>query len=248
VVSIEFSFSSTSLLKKKEAPEDTAKNTTKVNNTLLRTIELPKFQDKVNEFFEELSYEAAVHQTPSELLNNLERHIVKCVNKVASTETKNRPDWFSEAEPVLVDLIGRRNQAFKQCVKQLLEENQTKLKEARHQLLREKRRAKQQWQLAYAKKCKKDDFALNPKEAWSVVFKLMEGFQNHHKTKMPKNFKNKNGVEAKCDKDNANILNSPIYSLFNSGTEADPLALEDFPQYKVIPQLESHQATKSHEQ
>jgi hypothetical protein len=97
-------------------------------------------------------------------------------------------------------------------------------------------------------KIQKADFALNPKEAWSMVFKLMEGFQNHHKTKMPKNFKNKNGVEAKCDKDNANILNSPIYSLFNSGTEADPLALEDFPQYKVIPQLESHQATKSHEQ
>jgi len=87
-------------------------------------------------------------------------------------------------------------------------------------------------------KIQKADFALNPKEAWSMVFKLMEGFQNHHKTKMPKNFKNKNGVEAKCDKDNANILNSPIYSLFNSGTEADPLALEDLPQYKVIPELD----------
>ncbi len=31
----------------------------------------------------------------------------------------------------------------------------------------------------------------NPKEGWSMVFKLMEGFQSHHKTFIPKNFKNK---------------------------------------------------------
>ena len=56
------------------------------------------------------------------------------------------------------------------------EENTNKLREARHKLLREKRRAKRKWQYEYAEKCKKRDFILNPKEAWRMVFKLMEGF------------------------------------------------------------------------
>jgi hypothetical protein len=37
-----------------------------------------------------------------------------------------------------MDLIDRRNQAFKAFVKQPSEENQKKLKDARHQLLKEK--------------------------------------------------------------------------------------------------------------
>jgi hypothetical protein len=71
--------------------------------------------------------------------------------------------------------------AFKTFVKQPSEENYQELKEARHQLLREKRKAKRHWQFAAAQKCKKSDFAINLKEAWSMIFKLMEGFQKHHK-------------------------------------------------------------------
>jgi hypothetical protein len=85
-------------------------------------------------------------------------------------------------------LISKRSLAFKNFVKQPFEENGQNLKEARHQLLREKRRAKRHWQFVYAKKCKKSDFAVNPKEAWSMIFKHMEGFQKHHKVYMPKNF------------------------------------------------------------
>ena len=105
------------LLKKKKAHQDTMRTTTKINNTLLRTIELSNFQEKVNKFFEKLPFEAAMHQPLSELLNNLEKHVVQCANKVASTKTRKRPDWFSEAECMLIDLIEKRNQAFKICVK-----------------------------------------------------------------------------------------------------------------------------------
>ena len=77
------------------------------------------------------------------------------------------------------------------------EENHQFLKQTRHALLREKRRAKRQWKFKYANKCKKNDFCLKPKEAWSMVFKLMEGFTKHHLTYRPTNFKYKNGIEAK---------------------------------------------------
>jgi hypothetical protein len=32
----------------------------------------------------------------------------------------------------------------------------------------------------------KHDFCINLKEAWNMVFKLLEGFQNHHKVFIPK--------------------------------------------------------------
>ncbi len=83
----------------------------------------------------------------------------------------------------------------------------------------------------------KSDFAVNPKEAWSMIFKLMEGFQKHHKVYMPKTFKFKNGIEAKCDKDNARILNSHFHSLFYSEVEVDMTVLEELPQYEVKQEL-----------
>jgi hypothetical protein len=142
-----------------------------------------------------------------------------------------------------MDLINERNQAFKTFVKQPSEENHKKLKGARHHLLKEKRKAKRQWQFAYAEKCKKTDFAMNPKESWSMIFKLMEGFQRHHKVYMPKNFKSKNGIEAKCDNDNAQILNSHFHSLFNSEIEVDPTVLEGLLQYDIAHELD---ATPTH--
>jgi hypothetical protein len=136
----------------------------KLDNTILRGTELSNFQEKVNEFFERLPLESAIHLTPSELLDDLEAHIVKKANEVASIETKKRTDWFSEAEKALMELISKRNLAFKTFVKQSSEENYQKLKETRHQLLREKRKAKRHWQFAYAEKSKKRDYSINPKK------------------------------------------------------------------------------------
>jgi hypothetical protein len=130
------------MLRKKKDTRPPDKPTVKLDNAILRGAGPSNFQEKVNEFFERLPLESAIHLTPSKLLDDLEAHIVKKANEEASTETKKRPDWFSEAEEVLIELISKRNLAFKNFIKQPSEENGQKLKEARHQLLREKRRAK----------------------------------------------------------------------------------------------------------
>jgi hypothetical protein len=111
------------------------------------------------------------------------------------------------------------------------------LREARHELLREKRRAKRKWQYEYAEKCKKRDFILNPKEAWRMVFKLMEGFQKHHRNNLPKNFKSKAVIEAKNDNDNATILNDHFHSLFNSQVQVDLTVLNELHQHEMIHEL-----------
>ncbi len=66
-----------------------------------------------------------------------------------------------------------------------------------------------------------------------MVFKLMEGFQTHHKLSMPKNFKSKAGVEAKTDKDNAKILNTHFHSLFSSQVKIDATVLNECPQCEI---------------
>ena len=67
---------------------------------------------------------------------------------------------------------------------------------------------------------------MKPKEAWEMVFKLMEGLQKYHHTYLPANFKNKSGIKAKTDNDNTDLLNSHFYSLFDSEEQVNPSVLE----------------------
>ena len=85
----------------------------------------------------------------------------------------------------------------------------------------------------------KQDFILNLTEAWNMVFKLMDGFQKHHKNILPRNFKSKAGIEAKNDTDNAAILNDPFYSLFNSQVQVDYTVLDKLRQHETIHELGS---------
>jgi hypothetical protein len=55
----------------------------------------------------------AIYLTPSDILNNFENHIVMFAKEAATTQTRTRPDWFSQAEHTLVELINKRNEAFK---------------------------------------------------------------------------------------------------------------------------------------
>jgi hypothetical protein len=82
----------------------------------------------------------------------------------------------------LINLIEARNLAYKTFMKHPNDGNQQKLKDSRRKLLKSKRKAKRQWQLEFAEECQKKSFKLNLKEAWKMVFKLMEGFQGHHRT------------------------------------------------------------------
>ena len=96
------------------------------------------------------------------------------------------PALRSQSIDILLDLINKRNIAFKNRLKCPSQENSNKLREARHQLLREKCKAKRKWQFQYTEKCKKKDIILNPKEAWNMVFKLIDRFQKHHKNILQK--------------------------------------------------------------
>ena len=50
---------------------------------------------------------------PSELLDKFENHIAETALDVAASETRNRPEWFTEAEQTLINAIQARNDAFK---------------------------------------------------------------------------------------------------------------------------------------
>ena len=89
------------------------------------------FLKKVEEYFTNPSSESATLLSPSELLEDFEKHIVQSATEVATTETKRRADWFTEAEQLLLDLISKRNEAFKLAMKKTSQENQQKPKETR---------------------------------------------------------------------------------------------------------------------
>ena len=84
----------------------------------------------------------------------------------------------------------------------------------------------------------KKNFILNPKEAWSMVFKLMEGIQRHHKNYLPKNFKSKQGNEAKNEDDNVKmflVTTSNASSIAKS--KVDPSVLDNLCQLQVAHEL-----------
>ena len=124
---IDFQLSSTPLLKKKEEKSDNPMPPAKkIDNKVLRGREPPIKKKKVEEYFSNLSPENATLLSPSELLDDFESHIVQSAVDVASKETKRRPDWFTEAKQLPLDLIQQRNEAFKMCMKSPSEENQAK--------------------------------------------------------------------------------------------------------------------------
>ncbi len=107
------------------------------------------------------------------------------------------------------------------------------LRTTQHSLLREKRRAKREWQYIYAEKCQAAHLRINPKETWDMMFKLIEGFQTHHKRTTEKNFKFRDGMIAKDSDKNAKILKAHFSELFDSQVEIDMTVLEDILKHKV---------------
>jgi hypothetical protein len=144
-------------------------------------------------------------------------------------QSRARPDWFSPAEHTLVELVNKRNEAFKKCMKNPSVEDHQDLKIARHELFREKRRAKRKWQYFFTEKCQMSHLKTNPKKVWSMI--LMDGFQPHHKTNVEKNFKSKDGKVVTNDTENAEILKAHFTSLFNSHTRVDFSVLDEIPNH-----------------
>jgi hypothetical protein len=103
--------------------------------------------------------------TNDELLQLFENHIVDAAKEVAEKEITSKPNWFTAANDSLMNLIHSRNEALKNFMEKGTSETQEILREARRNLLREKRRAKCSWQLKFTEKCQKKNFQANPKEA-----------------------------------------------------------------------------------
>ncbi len=92
----------------------------------------------MNDFFTNLSAECAIYLPPSELIDNFEKHIMSAAMELALSDNRKWPDWFSEAEDLLLDLIDNRNTAYKVLMKNPSETNHQKLKTARKYLLFER--------------------------------------------------------------------------------------------------------------
>ena len=130
---IEFHLLNGPLLKKRP-PKSDGMPIKKIDNNALRNKHAGLFKTKVDEYFNNLS-EKVTFLTPSELLENFEDHITTAARDVAASEVKSRPDWFTEAEEDLLNLIEKRNDAFKKYMKHPTEENHQLLKQTRHALL-----------------------------------------------------------------------------------------------------------------
>ena len=158
------------------------KATKKINNHILRTSGAATFKNKVSNFIPSLMPEEITSLPHTKLLDHFEKHIVHAATEATQIELCNRPNWFMQSETILLKLITIRNHAYKLYVQNRNELTHTNLQTARSNLQREKRNAKQRWQLHFAERCKREDFKTNPKSAWDIMFKLIEGFQGHHRS------------------------------------------------------------------
>ena len=130
------------------------KATKKINNHILRTSGAATFKNKVSDFIPSLTPEEITSLPHTELLDRFEKHIVHAAMEAAQIEVCNRPDWFTQSETILLELITIRNRTYKLYVQNRNELIHTNLQTTRSNLQREKRNAKQRWQLHFAEKCK----------------------------------------------------------------------------------------------
>ena len=81
----------------------------KVDNNILRQAS-KDFKSQIANFIKEL-HEEVNGKSSSETLEAFEKFIVKSAEKIAMTEVKRRPDWFTESELELSLRIFLRNRA-----------------------------------------------------------------------------------------------------------------------------------------
>jgi hypothetical protein len=133
--------------------------------------------------------------------------------------------------------MQERNEAFKQHMKRGSYDLHKILQKTRNKPRKEKKRAKRQWQLNFALKCRKKDFQTNPKEAWSNIFKLMEDYQSHHRNFTPKNLKDSHGKEATTNDQNLQIMSDHYKKVFNNHAQIDPTIIDKIPQRPIQHEL-----------
>jgi len=131
--------------------------------------------------------------SPSETLSKFESFVVNCAKEVAETEIKTHPDWFTQSKKSMFYHNKIWNCDYKQHLISNTEENHSKLKSTHSTLQCIKRQAKRKWQSFLADCCQRKEFKDDPKAIWNIVFKIIEGFNAHHKKYSPKTFSNSKG-------------------------------------------------------
>ncbi len=108
-----FELDCTTLLSNKLNREKEKLPKKKIDNHILRTDGKSTFQEKISSYLDSLDPPATQELSMQELFQNFEKHIVESATEVAEREVTHRPDWFSESESILLNLIDKRNDALK---------------------------------------------------------------------------------------------------------------------------------------
>jgi hypothetical protein len=158
---------STPLLKNER---ENKKNSEVINDFALRTKELSNYQWKIIEYLDnKLTAEVANFLTTDQM-HEFEESIIQAAKDLASTERCTHPNWFTQAEEVIVELTRKRNEALKDYITRPTDENHLILTETCPKYLR-----RNIWQLLFAEQCQNKNFKENHKEAWSMFFEIDGG-------------------------------------------------------------------------
>jgi len=85
--------------------------------------------------------------------------------------------------------------------------------------------------------CQREQFKDEPKATWNIVFKIIEGFNTHHKKYSPKNFSNSKGDVTKNNSKNLEIPKEHLHPIFNSSSETNPSIINEILQRPIANNL-----------
>jgi len=118
--------------------------------------------------------------SPSEAIPKLDSFIVNWAKEVAETEIKTHPNWFT-----IQEINDAPHQTLKPCVQTI-----PNLKYWREPLqiqkltlspTKNKETSKEKMASFLVNHCQREQFKDEPKATWNIVFKIIEGFNTHHK-------------------------------------------------------------------
>jgi len=220
----------------KEKRNTTTKETKRINNKLWHEACSIVFKETIVEYIKSWIKLWKNNPLPSpsqgqtNKLESFEQYIVEIAKTLAEEATRHHPDWFTQAEKLIMEHIKEWNKDSKEHMENKSQESKTRMRNARAKLQTAKRRAKCKWQWYFADKCKCESFKTDPKSSWNILFQLIKGFEGHHQTHKSKRFMDKRGRLANMDKMNVNILHDHYQNVFNRAVNIDLTILEEIEQ------------------
>jgi len=195
-----------------------------------------KVEEKIIQSGQQCSYDTLVNAIKDAADENLR------------SEARRRPSWFEAQEEELRLLIQRRDTAlsiYNMIAKELrntvtkggqrkmqntLKKKKVDLQNARRDLQRGVRRAKQCWIDIRVEGMKKG--AKDPRAYWSAVSDLRDGMSNS-KPVFPLKFKKDDGSTCTTPKENAEVVQKHFHKLYNAKSNADESILDEVRQRTI---------------